>query len=205
MLPAIWGAMKAADWTQRGITAGVIVGVLSAVFSWGYIKGHSNSTAKHDAAMLDQALSVGKHEAAKAETLAKLEERQDQRERERSEQEKVVTHEVIKYVQVAKPIELEPRYVALLNEHYRMQRDAEDRVSQANATIAEVDELRAYKITTNQLLLAYHELANARGKDLAVIADEKERERARYAAEMEFYNGLPATARANNAAKEDAE
>lgn len=197
MIPAIWGAMKAANWTQRGVTAGVVVVVLSAVFAWGYLKGHANSTTQHDAAMLDQALDVGKHEAAKAETLAKLEERQDDQERQTEQEKQVITHEIVKYVQVAKPIELDPRYVALLNEHHRMQRDAEDRVSQANAPTAEIDELRAYKITTNQLLLAVNDIANARRKDLGMIEYCKKFEVERYGSEMGFYNDLPATARAD--------
>lgn len=197
MLPAIWGAMKAANWTQRGITAGVVVGALLAAFSWGYIKGHANSTTKHDAAMLDQALDVGKHEAAKAENLAKLEEKHDTQERQTEREQQVVTHEIVKYVQVAKPVELDPQYIALLDELRRMQRDAENRVSQADAPTAEIDELRTYKITTNQLLLAYNELANARAKDLGMIGYCQEFEVNRYGSEMAFYNDLPATARAD--------
>lgn len=197
MLPAIWGAMKTANWAQRGMTAGVVVGTLSAVFAWGYIKGHSNSTTKQEAAMLDQALEVGKHEAAKAEVLAQLEEKHDVQERQTEQAKQVVTHEIIKYVEVAKPTELEPRYVDLVNTIRELQRDAENRVSQTHTAPAEIDELRAYKITTNQLLLAYHELASARAKDLGMIGFCQEFETARYKGEMAFYDGLPATARAD--------
>lgn len=197
MIPAIWGAMKAANWTQRGITAGVVVGTLLAAFSWGYLKGHASSTTQHDAAMLDQALDVGKHEASKAESLAKLEEKQDAKERQTEQEKQVITHEIVKYVQVAKPVELDPQYIALLNELHRMQRDAEGRVSQAYTATAEIDELRAYKITTNQLLLAYNDLTNARRKDLGMIEYCKKFEVERYGSEMAFYHDLPATARAD--------
>lgn len=197
MIPAIWGAMKAATWAQRGITAGVVVGTISAVFAWGYIKGHSSSTTKQEAAMLDQALDVGKHEAAKAELLAQLEEKHDVQERQTEQAKQVVTHEIIKYVEVAKPTDLEPRYVDLVNTIRQLQRDAENRVSQTHAPATEIDEVRTYKITTNQLLLAYHELASARAKDLGMIGFCQEFETARHKGEMAFYEGLPATARAD--------
>ncbi len=196
MVPAILGAMKAANWTQRGIMAGVVVGAFAAVFAWGYIKGHASSETTRDAAILDQALDVGRHEAAKAEALAKVEETHDEKERKAEQERQVVTHEIVKYVQVAKPIELDPKYIALLDRLHRMQRDAEDRVSQADPSSHESEGVRAAQITTNQLLLAYTELVNARGKDLELIEFVKEFEERRYAAEMEFYNGLPATARA---------
>lgn len=195
MIPAILAAAKAATWAQRGIVAGVIVGTLAAVFGWGYLKGYSSCEKNYDQTIIAQALDAKGHEAAKAEALDAVEERNDVKERQADQQTKVVTHEVIKYVEKTRPVTLDPEYQRLAERVRELQRDAENRVSQADAATAEVAELRAAQITTNQLLLAYTELANARGEDLKLIGFLKDWEKTRYAAEMAFYEGLPLEAR----------
>ena len=195
MIPAIFAAAKAATWAQRGSIAGVIVGVVAAVFGWGYLKGYSSCEKNYDQEILAQAVDRGKHEASKAEALDAVEERHDVKERQAEQQTKVVTHEVIKYVEKSKPITLDPEYQRLAERVRELQRDAENRVSQTDAATAEVAELRAAQITTNQLLLADTELANARGEDLKLIGFVKDWEKTRYAAEMAFYEGLPVEAR----------
>lgn len=195
MIPALLAAAKAATWAQRGIVAGVIVSVVAVVFGWGYLKGYSSCEKSYNQTILAQAIDRGQHEASKAEALEAVEERHDVKERQAEQQTKVVTHEVIKYVEKTKPITLDPEYQRLAERVRELQRDAENRVSQADAAPAEVAELRAAQITTNQLLLAYTELANARGEDLKLIGFLKDWERTRYAAEMAFYEGLPVEAR----------
>jgi len=195
MIPAILAAAKASTWAQRGITAGVVVGVLLASFGWGYLKGYSSCQKSNDGKILAQSIDRGKHEAAKAEALDAVQERHDVKERQAEQQTQVVTHEVIKYVEKTKPITLDPEYQRLAERVRELQRDAENRVSQADAATAEATELRAAQITTNQLLLAYTELANARGEDLKLIGFLKDWEQTRYTAEMAFYQGLPVEAR----------
>lgn len=195
MIPAIFAAAKAATWAQRGTITGIIVGVVAGVFGWGYLKGYSACEKNYDQTILAQAVDRGQHEAAKAEALDAVEERHDVKERQAEQQTKVVTHEVIKYVEKTKPITLDPEYQRLVAELERVQRDNENRVSQADPAPVETPELRAQKITTNQLLLAYTELVNARGEDLKLIGFLKDWERTRYAAEMAFYEGLPVEAR----------
>lgn len=195
MIPALLAAAKAATWAQRGIVAGVIVSVVAGVFGWGYLKGYSSCEKSYDRTIIAQAIDRGQHEASKAEALEAVEERHDVKERQAEQQTKVVTHEVIKYVEKTKPITLDPEYQRLAERVRELQRDAENRVSQADAATAEVAELRAAQITTNQLLLAYTELANARGEDLKLIGFLKDWEKTRYAAEMEFYKGLPVEVR----------
>lgn len=196
MIPAIFAAAKAATWGQRGIVAGAVVGAVTMIFGWGYLKGVSSCEQSHSQAVLAQAIDAKEHEAQKAESLDAVEERHDVKEREADQQTKVVTHEVIKYVEKSKPITLEPEYQRLAERVRELQRDAENRVSQADAATAEVAALRAAQITTNQLLLAYTELANARGEDLKLIGFLKDWEHARYVAEMAFYEGLPVEAQA---------
>lgn len=195
MIPAIFAAVKAATWAQRGIASGVVVGVLAVVFGWGYLKGSSSCEQRHSQAVLAQAIDAKQHEAQKAESLDAVEERHDVKEREADQRTKVVTHEVIKYVEKSKPVTLDPEYQRLIERVRELQRDAENRVSQTDAATAEVAELRAAQITTHQLLLAYTELANARGEDLKLIGFMKDWENTRYAAEMAFYEGLPVEAR----------
>lgn len=195
MIPAILAAAKAATWAQRGISAGIVIGVISAVFGWGYLKGYSSCEKSYSQEILAQAMDAKEHEAKKAESLDAVEERHDVRERSTDQQTKVVTHEVIKYVEKAKPVILDPEYQRLADRVRELQRDAENRVSQADSAALEITELRAAQITTNQLLLAYTELANARGKDLELIGFLKDWESTRYAAEMAFYEKLPREAR----------
>lgn len=195
MIPAILAAAKAATWAQRGIVAGVIVATLAAVFGWGYLKGYASCEKSYDQTIIAQALDAKGHEAAKAEALDAVEERNDVKEREADRHMKVVTHEVIKYVEKTRPVTLDPEYQRVLAELERVQRANEDRVPQANPASVETPELRAQTITTNQLLLAYTELVNARGEDLKLIGFLKDWEKTRYAAEMAFYEGLPLEAR----------
>lgn len=197
MIPAIFGAVKALTLAQKAIGAGIIVAILGGTYGLGWLKGVASCENKQAHDILAQALDVGKHEAAKAETLAKVEEQHDVKERQTDKQAQVVTHEIIKYVEKTKPIELDPRYRELLDRVQQLQRDAENRVSEAHTPAPEIDEVRAYKITTNQLLLAYNELSNARGKDLGMIEYCKAFEVNRYNGEMAFYDNLPATARAD--------
>lgn len=195
MIPALFAAAKAATWAQRGIVTGVIVGVVAGVFGWGYLKGYLSCEKNYNQSVLTQAIDAKQHEASKAEALESVEERHDVKERQAEQQTKVVTNEIIRYVEKSKPITLEPEYQRLAERVRELQRDAENRVSQANAATAEVAELRAAQITTNQLLLAYTELANARGEDLKLIGFVKDWEKTRYAAEMAFYEGLPLEAK----------
>ena len=195
MIPAILAAAKAATWAQRGIVLGIVAGVVGAIFGWGYLKGYSSCEKNYDQTIIAQAIDRGQHEASKAEALEAVEERHDVKDREANQQIKVVTNEVIKYVEKSKPITLDPEYQRVVAELERVQRNNENRVSQADPAPVETPELRAQKITTNQLLLAYAELVNARGEDLKLIGFLKDWERTRYAAEMAFYEGLPEEAR----------
>lgn len=54
MIPAIFAAAKAATWAQRGTIAGIIVGVVAAVFGWGYLKGYASCENSHQANILAQ-------------------------------------------------------------------------------------------------------------------------------------------------------
>lgn len=195
MIPALFAAVKTATWAQRGIGLGIVAGVVGAIFWGGYLKGYASCEKNYDQTILAQAIDRGQHEASKAEALEAVEERHDVKERQAEQQTKVVTNEIIRYVEKSKPITLEPEYQRLAERVRELQRDAENRVSQADAATAEVAELRAAQITTNQLLLAYTELANARGEDLKLIGFLKDWEKTRYAAEMAFYDGLPLEAK----------
>jgi hypothetical protein len=189
MLPAVYGILKAATWAQRGIIAGIIVGVITLVFGWGYIKGSTACKEKQAKEMLAQSIEVNKHEAKKAESLATIDERHDAKGRKSDEQSKVVTHEIIRYVHDPnnKPCVLDPEYQRLVGRVEQLQRDTESHLSHANPAPTQTDGLPATAITTHQLLQGLEQLANARRKDLEVIQFTQDWERERFKDEMGFY------------------
>jgi hypothetical protein len=184
MIPAI---LKTASWAQRGMSAGVIAGVVLAVFGWGYLKGVLACQQAQAETVLDQSMDATRYTEAKADALATVDGKHDRISHQSAQQAQVIHDEVIKYVAVTTPCPLGPRSVDLLARIQQLQREAENRVSEAHATEFRLTELQTHQATTNQLLQSYTELADARRLDLELIDRVKDWDRARYEAELSFY------------------
>ncbi len=194
MIPAIWGGWKAASlgW-KLGTTIGPLL-LLGLVFGWGLLVGKDGCEDAHTEEMLAQSMDVTKHTEQKAEALASVADKHEDEYRSPKVQSEVIHHEVIKYIEVAKPVDLEPRYVDLVNRIRELQRESENRVSETDLR-QEIEKLRANEITSNQLLRGYEAIARARQRDLEMIDYAKTFDDVRYKEEMAFYEKLPREAR----------
>ncbi len=188
MLPAIVGALKAASWAQRGIIAGIIVGVFVLVFGVGYFKGKRVCNEQHARVALDQAIDAKEQGAKTDAKIDKLTEAHEQQDRIDVQRGDIVTKEIIRYVETSRPVQLDPEFIRLTRELQRLQREAEDRVLRAHAPAREADAVSPEGLTTDQLLQAYEELGKARREDLGAVAYCQDFEATRYKDEMDFYH-----------------
>lgn len=196
MFAGIWGILQGLNLTQKLISFGVIVGVFLAVYAAGVYKGYAWCDAKNQQKNVDQAINVGDHIVERAEALDRVTEKHEANEQQLEQKESSVALEVGNYVRSPHEARiLDPEYQRLVNRISELQSSYQNRVHAPDSGTAGTEELRAAKASTDQLLLAWLSLSTAIGRDREVIAHWKEYDATRYQKEMNWYLGLPPSAR----------
>lgn len=192
MLAGIWGAFQALKLTEKAIVLGCILGILLALFGWGYLNGKFSCQLQHAEHITAQAIDVAERTMGRSEALETVNEKHADLETKHAEPEQIVTREVIRYVQAPKKnCQLDPEYVHLLDRVNQLQLTAQGRLSEADPGSGGAEDLHAARTATDQLLLAF--LATVRGKleDERIIEWWQEWDATRYKQEMQFYLSLP--------------
>lgn len=196
MLPAVWGAVKAASLGQKAAVVGGVCLFLGGLFLWGWISGKASCEKQHRIEMMTQAMAVAEHTIERDDALDAVEETHQRQEDQREAQERVVYREVIKYVQAPKKsCLLDPEYSRIVDELLELRTSAESRVLEAGAIPPGGEELQTERASTTQLLLAFTALSNARNRDVGMIEYMQNLDAVRYAKEMRFWLSLPTEAR----------
>lgn len=199
MLPAVWGAVKAASLGQKAAVVGGFCLLLSGCVVFGWFKGKASCEKSHQIEMMAQAMAVAEHTIDREDALDAVEEAHQKIEDQREARERVVYREVIKYVQAPKKsCLLDPEYVRLVDQLLELRTSSESRVLEADTVSPGSEELHAAHVSTDQLLLAFTALSNARERDVGMIERMKSLDAVRYAKEMRFWLDLPPEARGDN-------
>lgn len=191
MVPAVFGAWKAASmgWRIASIVTPIVI-VLS-LMGWAYHKGKVACEKSHTAEMVAQALDVADHTVAKSEHLDEVAARHEQRTSQQSTARAELEREVGSYVQNPKTTcDLDAEYVALLERIIELHPTSQGGVSQANPSPTGAPAVPAPSVTTTELLRAFHDLTDARRDDVEALMYWKEFDATRYSAEMRWYHGL---------------
>ena len=196
MFAGIWGILQGLNLTQKLISFGVIVGIFLAVYAAGLYKGYAWCDAKNQQKNVNQAINVGDHTVERAEALDRVAEKHDDHEKQLEQKESDVALEVGNYVRSPHTaITLDPEYQRLVDRINELQSANQNRLHAADSSSAGAEKLRTAQATTDQLLLAWLSLSSARARDLEVIEHWKEYDAVRYQKEMNWYLGLPPSAR----------
>ena len=195
MVPVVT-AWKGLSIGWRIATVVAPIALLFALWFWGWLAGRASCQEDHHAEMMAQALNVSEHTISKAENQQDVAEKHQAKREAQEPKMRVIEREVIKYVQAnKKPCVLSPEYIALVDRLTELQRPAESGVHEADEISSAPGDVQSAASSTNQLLLAFTELSNARLRDLGIIAEMQDSDAARYADEMRFWLGLPPQAR----------
>ena len=181
-------------WRIASIAAPILL--LVALWGWGWLAGRASCQEDHHAEMMAQAVNVSEHTVNRAESQQDVAAEHQAKRDAQEPQVRVIEREVIKYVQKnTTPCILSPEYIDLADRLIQLQPRAESGVPETDAASPSLEALRTATVTTNQLLLAFTELSNARLRDLGVIEEMQDSDAARFADEMRFWLSLPPQAR----------
>lgn len=196
MIPAILAAWKAAATGKRIASIVAPIVLVVSLMGWAYHKGKAACERAHTVEMVTQALDVADHTIAKAEQLDQTAARHSRRTAQREQDRDALQREVTNYAQRPKTTcDLDTEYIALLERLVELHPGPEGGVLEADPGAAGADELQAARVTTTELLRAFQALSAARARDVEALTYWREWETARYASEMEWYQGLPPESR----------